>query len=127
MHRPDHRPGAGAVSEPQHEAGRGFLSAPGWFAAQVRGTSPEPPPEGFLVPPGLAEGLMETLREHLAAAGAWYESHAAPIVPVPWHVRLRWAAWNWRHAVAKGIYRTIMGFWPCDCECPSCQAEDYER
>lgn len=29
MHRPDHRPGAGAVSEPQHEAGRGFLSAPG--------------------------------------------------------------------------------------------------
>ena len=46
---------------------------------------------------------------------------------VTWRWRLQNTVWRARHGIARGLYRAVMGFWPCDCECPSCQREDLER
>ena len=86
----------------------------GWFAAQVRGTAPEPPPDGFLVPPGLAEGLMQQLQEGWAAADAWYDSQRRPVAPPPWHWRAKQKLRGWREQAARLAYRIVGGDWPCD-------------
>lgn len=90
----------------------------GWFAAQARGAAPEPPPDGFLVPPGMAGELMRQLREHFAAMDAWYDSQLAPAPPQPWHRRARRAlsrkAQAWRGRAARRAYKIIAGDWPDD-------------
>jgi hypothetical protein len=86
-----------------------------WFTAQVRGTAPEPPPDGFLVPPGLSEALMEQLREHFTAMDAWYEQ-AGPVKPLPWRWRAKQKLRDWREQAARLAYRAVAGDWPDDGE-----------
>lgn len=82
-----------------------------WFTAQVRGRSPEPPPDGFLVPPGFADDLMAALRQSLFPA--WLDS-GEPLPPPSWRTRLRWKRDAWREALARRAYRLLAGYWPRD-------------
>lgn len=78
-----------------------------WFPAQVRGTAPEPTPDGFLIPPGLAEDLMETMREHFAAVSAWYDANTPPLTR---RQRIRSRIADWRERAACRAFKLIAGY-----------------
>ena len=61
-----------------------------WFAKQVRGTAPEPPPDEFPVPPGFAEDLRNALMD---AYGLPRDLFTRELPPPTW--RTRWLSrWN---------------------------------
>lgn len=80
----------------------------------AHGSAPEPTPDGFLVPPGMAEDLMQALRDNFAAADAWYESQVTAAGPIPWYRRARWALSRklqaWRDRTARHAYKLIAGY-----------------
>jgi hypothetical protein len=83
----------------------GTREAEKWFPGQVRGTAPEPPPDGFLIPPGLAEAL-----------GFSMTREAYPLPPPSWRTRLRWRLTDLRESAAQCAFRVIAGYWPHDGE-----------
>lgn len=88
--------------------------SPDWFATQVRGNSPEPPPDGFMLPPHFAEDFRKTVAELF---GIPAEALAPrPVVPPTRRQRLKNRIGMWRNLAARRAYRTIAGYWPDDGE-----------
>jgi hypothetical protein len=79
-----------------------------WFAAQVRGNAPEPPPDGFMIPPGLAEGLRATIAELFGIPDEMLE----PLPPPTRRQRIRRKLGDWREQAARRAYKSIAGYWP---------------
>lgn len=98
----------------------GTREAEAWFTAQVRGTAPEPPPSGFLVPPGLdGEVLMRKLSACIEVSDELLMDYGAipdtrPPYRPPWRTRLRWKTDRWRTRAARRAYKIIDGDWPDD-------------
>ena len=82
------------------------------LAAQVRGTAPEPPPDGFTVPPGMLEGLRDALMDAYGLPRDFFE----PGPPPTRRQKLRRNLAAWRQNAARRAYRTIAGHWPGDGE-----------
>ena len=84
-----------------------------WFLAQVRGTAPEPPQDGFMIPPGLAEDLRNALMD---AYGLPRDLFTRELPPPTWRTRLR-STWNeLRERAARRAFKIIAGYWPADGE-----------
>lgn len=89
------------------------LTKPWTLAKQVRGTSPEPPPDGFLVPPGLTEQLLGEMRKLFAVQEVPDELLNPPEIPPPtWRTRLRCKVSAWREKTARRAFKIIAGYWP---------------
>ena len=82
-----------------------------WFAAQVRGTAPEPPPDGFMIPPGFAEDFRRTIAELFGIPDEMLTG-GKPLPPPSWRTRLRRKRDAWRERTARGAYKIIAGYWP---------------
>lgn len=101
----------------------GTREAEKWFPEQVRGTAPEPPADGFLIPPGMAEELharlissyIEVPNELLMDFGAIPDTRPKPPPPT-WRQKLRSKAEEWREQGARRAYKAIAGYWPSDGE-----------
>lgn len=78
------------------------------LTAQVRGTAPEPPPDGFLVPPGLAEDLRKSIAELFGIPGEMLE----PGPPPTRRQRIRNKVSGWREQAARRAFKLIAGYWP---------------
>lgn len=81
---------------------------------------PLPARDGFLVPPGLADALLEAVKlsaiinvpdELLTDYGAIPDTRPKP-PPLPWRWRLRNRISDWRGRTARRAYRIIAGEWP---------------
>ena len=82
----------------------------GWFAAQVRGSSPEPPPDGFLVPPGFTEELHARLISSIIDVPYELINGTPSKYPPPTR-RQRFRQWrsNMRERLAERAYELISG------------------
>jgi hypothetical protein len=86
----------------------GTREAEKWFPAQVRGTAPEPPDDGFMIPPGFAEDLRATIAELFGVPAGPFE----PGPPPTRRQRLRSKVSDWRERAARRAYKVIAGYWP---------------
>ena len=78
-----------------------------WFAKQVRGTAPEPPPDGFMVPPGFAEDLRNAVMD---AYGLPRDLFTRPLPPPTWRTRLRSRWSDLREQTARRAFKVIAGY-----------------
>lgn len=91
-----------------------------WFAEQARGTAPEPSADGFLVPSGMHEELLEAVKlssfiqipDELAMAYGLIPDTRPKPPPMPWRWRLRNRVTGWRERAARRAYKLIAGDWP---------------
>lgn len=79
-----------------------------WFAAQVRGNAPEPPADGFMIPPGLSEALHDAIMDAYDLPRDLFE----PGPPPTRRQRIRRKLGAWRERAARRAYKSIAGYWP---------------
>lgn len=80
--------------------------------ARIRNATP---PEGFMVPPDLAETITAYFDEHMPAALEWLArpiDDDAPEIPPTRRQQLRNRITGWRERAARRAYKTIAGDWP---------------
>jgi hypothetical protein len=94
-----------------------------WFAEQAAETATgqpavEPARDGFLVPPGMLEGLHDALKltAYIEVSDELFTHVRRPLPPLPWRWRLRNRVTSWREQTARRAYRAIAGDWPDDGE-----------
>lgn len=78
----------------------------GAFLRQVRGTAPEPPPGGFMVPPGMLEGLRDAIMD---AYGLPRDLWDRPVPPLTRRQRLKRKLAGWRERAARLAFRALAG------------------
>lgn len=83
--------------------------AEAWFAEQARGSSPEPPSGGFMIPPELRSDILATRLSATIMVSDELLS-PRPLPPPTWRSRLRSRWSELREQTARRAFKAIAGY-----------------